>query len=123
MRTSNNVTCTFIVRNQTADADTSVRLRRVYILFNAKHGISQVDEAMLESLNERCKASLSLQAVITKVDAIPSADVSKAIAKMRTQIAEAAPMCLPAILTSASMRPPFGIEEVRRSIVEACNLK
>jgi GTP-binding protein len=78
---------------------------------------------MLESLNERCKGSLSLQAIITKVDAIPSADVSKVIAKMRTQITEAAPMCLPAILTSANMRPSFGIEEVRKSIVEACDLK
>ena len=105
------------------DADVSiVRLRRIYILFNAKHGISHIDEAMLQFLDEKCQGSLSLQAVITKVDTIIPGGVSRATAKMRTKIIEAAPACLPAILTSANMTPPFGIEQVRKSIIEACGL-
>ncbi|KAF9257487.1 hypothetical protein L218DRAFT_1080883 [Marasmius fiardii PR-910] len=32
-------------------------------------------------------------------------------------------MCLSPILTSSVMSPPFGIEEVRKSIVEACGLR
>jgi GTP-binding protein len=99
-----------------------LRLRRVYILFNAKHGISQVDEAMLKSLDDKCQGSLTLQAVITKADTIPPGNASKVIAKMRSQILQAAPTCLPAILTSANMRPQFGIEEVRNSIAGACGL-
>jgi GTP-binding protein len=98
-------------------------LRRIYILFNAKHGISQVDEAMLESLDARCQAShLTLQAVITKADAIPRGRAVNAILKMRAKVLQAAPTCLPAIVTSANMKPPFGIEEVRKSIAEACGL-
>jgi GTP-binding protein len=98
------------------------RLRRIYILFNAKHGISRVDEAMLESLGERCKGTLTLQAVITKADTIPLGRSVEVVGKMRDQIRKAAPTCLPAILTSANMSPPLGIAEVRKSIVEACGI-
>ena len=77
---------------------------------------------MLESLDQKCQGSLTLQAVITKADTIPPGSAAEVIGKMRTQIVQAAPTCLPAILTSASMKPPFGIEEVRKSIAEACSL-
>jgi GTP-binding protein len=81
---------------------------------------------MLRTLNERCLATSSvaftLQAVITKADAIPPEDIEQVIPKIRRQIFEAAPTCLPPIITSALMRPQFGIEETRRSIVEACGL-
>jgi len=99
-------------------------LRRIFILFNAKHGISQVDEAMLESLDSRCQGShLTMQAVITKADTFPRGGASNAILKMRTQVLQAAPTCLPVIVTSVNMRPPFGIEEVRKSMAEACGLR
>lgn len=101
------------------------RLRRIYILFNAKHGLSEVDEAMLQHLDEKCQGSesnLTLQAVITKADTVPSKDLSSRISKMRQQINEASMNCLPPIITSSNTSPPFGIEEVRKSIVEACGL-
>jgi GTP-binding protein EngB required for normal cell division len=101
----------------------ALRLRRIYILFNAKHGISRVDEAMLQSLDEKCRdAKFTLQAIVTKLDTVPPGDAAKVVARMRTQVFEAAPTCLPVILTSANMQPPFGIEEVRKSVAEACGL-
>jgi GTP-binding protein len=63
-----------------------------------------------------------MQAVITKLDTISPAAASTTISRMRAQILQAAPTCLPAILTSVNMRPPLGIEEVRKSIAEACGL-
>jgi GTP-binding protein len=98
------------------------RLRRIYILFNAKHSITRVDEAMLKYLNKQCKDTLSLQPVITKADTIPLGSTVTVVDKMRDQIRKAAPTCLPAILTSAYMSPPFGIAEVRKSIIEACGI-
>jgi len=77
---------------------------------------------MLESLGERCKGMLTLQAVITKADTIPLGRSVEVVGKMRDQIRKAAPTCLPAILTSANMSPPLGIAEVRKSIVEACGI-
>lgn len=103
-----------------------IRLRRVYILFNAKHGINETDAVMLRSLNDRCLASagsrFTLQAVITKADTIPIEQVDKIIPMMRKQIFEAAPTCLPPVISSVRMKPQFGIEEMRKSIVEACEL-
>lgn len=65
----------------------------------------------------------TLQAIITKADTIPSDDVAEAIKKLRKDIFEAAPLCLPPIITSTQMNPMFGIDEVRKSIVDACGLK
>lgn len=102
------------------------RLRRVYILFNAKHGLNQVDRAMLASLDEQCQSSagikFTLQAVITKADLLVTRETLSSVEKMQKDIFEAAPTCLPAILTVALKQPHIGIEELRRSIAEACGL-
>ncbi len=100
------------------------RLKRVYILFNAKHGLNEVDRVMLESLNEKCQTTggqgFTLQAVITKVDSL-AGEFAPAIRKMQQEIFETAPLCLPAIVTAAS-KVQVGTDEVRRSIIEACGL-
>lgn len=76
---------------------------------------------MLKFLNEKCQGSrLTLQAVVTKVDKIPPGGTH--ILKMRRRICDVAPICLPALITSADMKPPLGIENMRKSIAEACNL-
>jgi GTP-binding protein len=78
---------------------------------------------MLRSLHARCLESsgskFTLQAIITKADAITESG-DNVLHLMRKQIFEAAPTCLPPIITSALMRPPFGIEHVRKSIIDAC---
>jgi len=77
---------------------------------------------MLGSLYERCKGTLTLQAVVTKVDTIPLGTSVEVVGKMRDQIRKAAPTCLPVILTSAKMSPPYGIADLRKSIAEACGI-
>jgi GTP-binding protein len=102
------------------------RLRRIYILFNAKHGLNEMDRVMLESLNVRIQATagtrFSLQAIITKVDALPLTDVKPTLSKLRQEIWKAAPLCLPAIVTTAAKNPHLGIDAVRSSIIEACGI-
>ncbi|CCM02610.1 uncharacterized protein FIBRA_04713 [Fibroporia radiculosa] len=102
-------------------------LKRVFILFNAKHGLSDIDRAMLQSLDEQCQSSagtkFTLQAVITKADSLlQSRNAGNTVQDLQKAIFEAAPTCLPAIVTTALKHPHFGIEEVRRSIADACGL-
>ncbi|TBU22697.1 P-loop containing nucleoside triphosphate hydrolase protein [Dichomitus squalens] len=101
-------------------------LRRVFILFNAKHGVNEVDRMMLSLLDEQCQASggvnWTLQAIITKTDGLRTGELVKAIKNMQKDIYETAPTCLPPILTSAHEHPHLGIEDVRQSITEACGL-
>ena len=85
---------------------------------------------MLEDLNQKCEASLqtdrpiTLQAVLTKADILmksaknPRNDISK----MQQEIFEAAPLCLPPILTASSKVLQLGWSEVRQSIVDACGV-
>lgn len=73
-------------------------------------------------LSARGTQPFTLQSVITKADCIPTDKIASVITKMRKDIWEAAPMCLPPIVTSAEMSPPFGIDEIRRNIAEACGL-
>ncbi|KAJ3546935.1 hypothetical protein NM688_g5460 [Phlebia brevispora] len=101
-------------------------LKRVYILFNGKHGLNEVDHIMLQSLEEKCQAQIdanpwTLQAVITKADSMEG-DVRKAIQDIQRDIFETAPTCLPGIITAYSKRAQIGIDDVRRSMVEACGL-
>ncbi|KAF5385800.1 hypothetical protein D9615_002193 [Tricholomella constricta] len=107
--------------------ETRKALRRVYILFNAKHPLNESDTQMLahissKLISDRGTQPFTLQAVITKADCIPSDKVSETITKLRKDIWEAAPLCLPPIITSATMNPPFGIEKVQANIAEACGL-
>ena len=101
-------------------------LRRVYVLLNAKHGVTETDTAMLRSLSAQSLASsgldFTLQTVITKADELPADGAGDVIPTMQRKIFDAAPACLPAIITSALMKPPFGIEDVRKSMADACGL-
>ncbi|KAH0582409.1 hypothetical protein H2248_010352 [Termitomyces sp. 'cryptogamus'] len=107
--------------------ETRRELRRVYILFNAKHLLNAYDTRMLihlstKLIDDRGIQPFTLQAVITKADCIPGDKVSETIAQLRKDIWEAAPLCLPPIVTSATMSPPFGLDEMRKNIADACGL-
>ncbi|KAK0497434.1 P-loop containing nucleoside triphosphate hydrolase protein, partial [Armillaria luteobubalina] len=101
-------------------------LRRVYVTFNGKHRLNEYDVQMLEHLTKNLHTSedgvqrYSIQAVITKSDAILPDEVKDVISQLRKDIFDAAPFCLPPIITSAKMIPPFGIKELRKNIVECC---
>ncbi|PCH44476.1 nucleoside triphosphate hydrolase protein [Wolfiporia cocos MD-104 SS10] len=103
------------------------QLRRVFLLFSAKHGLNEVDRAMLRLLNEECQATggtrYTLQAILTKADTVlDMKDGPSHIRSIQKDIFDTAPTCLPAIVTTASKHPHFGIEEVRQSIADACGL-
>ncbi|KAJ7663931.1 P-loop containing nucleoside triphosphate hydrolase protein [Mycena polygramma] len=104
------------------------QLKRIYILFNGKHLLNPADLEMLANLSDTLFSqqdgtqSYTLQSIITKADCIPNKSVGEVIPKIQKQIWEAAPLCLPPIVTSAMMRPMFGIDEVRANIAEACGL-
>ncbi|KAJ2921228.1 hypothetical protein H1R20_g15863, partial [Candolleomyces eurysporus] len=107
--------------------ETRKQLKRVYILFNAKHGLNETDTSMLQHLSRYLISKegtqpFTLQSVITKVDLVPSNQVAAAIGQIKKDIFAAAPLCLPPILTSCEMDPPFGIENIRKNIAEACEL-
>jgi GTP-binding protein len=109
------------------DRNDHPRLKRVYILFNAKHGLNEFDRQMLQHLStflisETGTQPFTLQSVITKVDLVPPGQLAKALAGMRKEIFEAAPLCLPPILTSCEMNPHFGVGQVRENIASACGL-
>ncbi len=110
----------------TTEALTCCRLRRVFILFSAKHGLNEVDRMMLQSLDEQCQTSGGLrwtvQAIITKADSLRSGELARAVKDIQQDIFETAPTCLPPILTAAHEQPHFGVDTVRQSIMEACGL-
>ena len=89
--------------------------------------MNDVDHAMLTYLQDKLVSQdgtqpFTLQAVITKVDLATEATASETIKQMKKEIFESAPLCLPPILTSCEMEPPFGIDKVRQSIATACGL-
>ncbi|TFK68746.1 P-loop containing nucleoside triphosphate hydrolase protein [Pluteus cervinus] len=104
---------------------TRKQLRRVYILFNAKNMMNAADTQMLQHLSsflisDRGQQPFTLQSVITKADTVPPEKVDEVISSMRKQIWEAAPLCLPPVITSAAMSPPFGIDKIRQNIADVC---
>lgn len=106
---------------------TRQELRRVYILFNAKHGLNSYDKEMLTHLSSlmftpRGTQPWTLQSVITKADTIPLDDIPTVINKLRKEIYDVAPLCLRPIVTSTEMKPPFGIDQLRENIIDACGL-
>ena len=106
----------------------SIRLKRIYILFTAKHGLNEFDRQMLSHLSKklvtpRGTQPYTLQAIITKADLVTTADdLPKKISLIQRDIWKSAPLCLPAIVTSVALSPPFQIDLVRKNIVDVCGL-
>lgn len=73
-------------------------------------------------LTERGTQPFTLQSIITKADAVPTAGLQDVLTQMKKDIWEATPLCLPPIVTSAEMSPPFGLDLVRNNIADACGL-
>ena len=101
------------------------RLCRVYVLLNAKHGMNEADRLMLQDLDNKIQsgdARWSLQAIITKADLVSSHNLDATEESMKRSIFEIAPTCLPPIITASLKSDGLGVNDVRRSIVEACGL-
>ncbi|KAI0766000.1 P-loop containing nucleoside triphosphate hydrolase protein [Irpex lacteus] len=110
-------------------------LKRIYLLINASHGLKESDLTMLSHLNTQCTHALAhgrpvtLQAIFTKCDLLlrstSGKEGQKILQRMQDEVFEAAPLCLPGIVTAASGGGGgalVGVEKVRRSVVEAWGL-
>lgn len=105
--------------------DTRRELCRVYVLLNAKHGANEADKLMLQHLDDKVQsggAKWTLQAIITKADLVSRHNQEAAIEGIKRAIFENAPTCLPPIVTSSLKSNGLGVNDVRRSIVEACGV-
>ena len=96
----------------------------MYVLLNAKHGANEADKLMLQQLDNKVQsghARWTLQAIITKADLVSHPNHEAAIEGINKAIFENAPTCLPAIVTASLKSNGLGVNDVRRSIVEACH--
>jgi len=80
---------------------------------------------MLQHLDDKVQSGGSrwtLQAIITKADLVSLHNQEAAIDGMKRAIFENAPTCLPPIVTSSLKSNGLGVNDVRKSIVEACDV-
>ncbi|KAH7920522.1 P-loop containing nucleoside triphosphate hydrolase protein [Leucogyrophana mollusca] len=108
--------------------ETRDELRRIYVLLAATHGVTPADQAMLSSLDAQVQAvagtQFTLQAIITKADTLHR-EGREQVEQIRKDVFKASPTCLPPIITACPTSggvSSLGVEEVRRSIVEACGI-
>lgn len=107
--------------------ETREQLKRIYILISAKHGLKSSDREMLSHLSKklvtlRGTQPFTLQAIITKADLVRNENLSTYISDIQKAIWESAPLCLPAIVTSTALSPPFQIDLVQKNIADVCGL-
>jgi GTP-binding protein len=86
-------------------------LARVYVLIDARHGLKEVDEDILLTLD---KAAVSYQIVLTKADEIKKADIPSLLERTSAAIIRR-PAAFPEVLLTSS-RDGLGIEQMRASI-------
>src|ERR1043165_1049467 len=86
-------------------------LARVYVLIDARHGLKDVDEAVLKTLDE---AAVSYQVVFTKADQVKAADLDARIAETAAALAKR-PAAYPEIIAT-SAREDDGMAELRAAI-------
>jgi GTP-binding protein len=91
-----------------------VRLKRVYLLIDARHGIKKNDEEVMDLLD---RAAVSYQLVLTKADKIKPAAASGLVAQTAAKIARR-PAAYPAVLSTSSEKGE-GIAELRAAILQA----
>lgn len=87
-----------------------------------------MDFQMLQHLSKQCELAqaggkhITLQAILTKADALDERTARSQVQEAQGLIFEAAPMCLPAIVSACGKSAQLGIDSVRASIVEACGV-
>jgi len=89
-------------------------LMRVYVLIDARHGIKDVDGAVLETLD---KAAVSYQVVLTKADALKKSEQEEIVEKTLAAIKRRA-AAFPEVLLTSSEKST-GIPEFRAAIARA----
>jgi GTP-binding protein len=86
-------------------------LARVYVLVDARHGLKDVDEAVLKTLDV---AAVSYQIVLTKADQTKKAELEARVGDIAAALAKR-PAAFPEILVTSS-REGSGMPELRAAI-------
>jgi GTP-binding protein len=87
-------------------------LARVYVLIDARHGIKDVDQDVLKTLD---KSAVSYQVVLTKADQVKKTELDKVIAETTAALAKH-PAAFPEVLVTSS-RSGAGMPELRAAMV------
>jgi GTP-binding protein len=90
------------------------RLKRVYLLIDARHGIKKNDEEVMDLLD---RAAVSYQLVLTKTDKIKAPTVAKLLDETAAKIARRA-AAYPVLLATSSEKNE-GLSELREAILQA----
>jgi GTP-binding protein len=90
------------------------RLKRVYLLIDARHGIKKNDEEVMDLLD---RAAVSYQLVLTKTDKIKAPAAAKLLDETAARIAKRA-AAYPVVLTTSSEKNE-GLAELREAIRQA----
>ena len=91
-------------------------LARVYLLIDSRHGLKDVDQEVLKTLD---KSAVSYQVVLTKVDQIKPAELATRISETQAALAKR-PAAYPEILTTSS-RSSTGMAELRAAMARLLN--
>jgi GTP-binding protein len=86
-------------------------LARVYVLIDARHGLKEIDDGVLDTLG---KSAVSHQIVLTKSEAVRPAELAQRIAEVEAAMAKR-PAAFPGLLAT-SARSGAGIAELRAAI-------
>ena len=86
-------------------------LARVYVLIDARHGLKDTDDAILDTLGQ---AAVSHEIVLTKCDQIEEAELAARIAATREAIRKR-PAAFPDLIATSS-RTGAGIDQLRAAI-------
>src|SRR3954451_7533662 len=87
-------------------------LARVYVLVDGRHGLKDVDQDVLKTLD---KAAVSYQVVLTKADQVKRAELDKHIEETTAALAKH-PAAFPDVLVTSS-RDGSGMAELRAAMV------
>jgi GTP-binding protein len=91
-----------------------VTLKRVYVLIDARHGLKQIDDDVLDLLD---KAAVSYQIVLTKADKIKEAGLERLVGETIDRIRRR-PAAFPEVLATSSEKAK-GLDELREAILTA----
>ena len=86
-------------------------LARLYVLVDARHGLTDTDKPMFEALGQ---AAVSHQVVLTKCDTVTPAELSARIVEVETALTKR-PAAYPTVLAT-SAHDGRGIPELRAAI-------
>jgi GTP-binding protein len=87
-------------------------LARVYVLIDGRHGLKDVDQDVLKTLD---KSAVSYQVVLTKADQVKAAELKKRIEETTAALAKH-PAAFPEVLVTSS-RSGDGMPELRAAMV------